>query len=36
MVVDVNKNSLTIEVDNHADYISAKTVIGLAALRLLH
>jgi NADH dehydrogenase FAD-containing subunit len=27
MVVDVNKNGLTIEVDNHADYISAKTVI---------
>jgi NADH dehydrogenase FAD-containing subunit len=27
MVADVNKNGLTIEVDNHADYISAKTAI---------
>jgi NADH dehydrogenase len=27
MVVDVNKDGLTIEVDKHADYISAKTVI---------
>jgi NADH dehydrogenase len=27
MVVDVNKNGLTLEVDNHADYINAKTVI---------
>ena len=37
MVVDVNKNGLTIEVDNNADYISAKTVIwagGITASQL--
>ena len=27
MVVDVNKDGLTIEVDKHPDYISAKMVI---------
>jgi NADH dehydrogenase len=33
MVVDVNKNGLTIEVDNHADYISAETVNWAGGIR---
>jgi NADH dehydrogenase len=32
MVVDVNKEGLTIEVDKHADYISAKTVISAGGI----